>query len=317
MVVPVVLVPGRFLTVWLLTINALLIINNGFQNYRVGFFVHGKTKTIITSFRSPARKLKICTSKSCLFVYDFNFEASVNRLTAMCSSKEETHIVSIARQKNSRNGRRRLVSAIIQNAEKNFALYPWWLCRFPTTLGVCRLVSVPDRRLLSPALNICKSTSVNIYLKLFRINLLTLGPTQVHARRCQSFPKLKRSDKVGEFRVVMPIEGGFLTYRPVCSRSMRKNTGALIFHLTVRHCSYVDLDITRYTLRTALSDYRPFLCGSSLPVSNLRAFAYLRTQGLIHAWVMNRFHRYCRLQLLQKLKEQESTTSVAADKRRR
>ena len=47
-------------------------------------------------------------------------------------------------------------------------------------------------------------------------------------------------------------------------------------------------------IQTGIVNYRASLCGVSAPTNAVRRLVYLRTQSLVHAYVMWRFHQYCR-----------------------
>jgi hypothetical protein len=73
--------------------------------------------------------------------------------------------------------------------------------------------------------------------------------------------------------VQFPFQGGLL---------VAQNQGCLRFAVT-----------DHGVIETNVVDYRPRLL-SNPPVHALRAVVYQRTQTLVHAYVMWRFHRYCR-----------------------
>jgi hypothetical protein len=73
--------------------------------------------------------------------------------------------------------------------------------------------------------------------------------------------------------VQFPLQGGLL---------VAANNGCLRFAVT-----------DHGVIETNIVNYRPSICGKSPPITAFRAAVYGRTQTLVHAFVMWRFHRYC------------------------
>jgi hypothetical protein len=73
--------------------------------------------------------------------------------------------------------------------------------------------------------------------------------------------------------VQFPLQGGLV---------VAANQGCLRFAVT-----------DHGLIETNIVNYRPSICGAKPPISAFRAGVYVRSQTLVHAYVMWRFHRYC------------------------
>jgi len=195
---------------------------------------------------------------------NYSWKASVDRTTAKAYSLETSFVPP----------KSKLAKAVAHHddllglAGQMFDNYPVWLCRFPTTLGF--LKAVPS-----------KGGGYHIKTRIFGVTILSLGAPYAHSLRLKS--------RESESSVVLPITGGILALSGVEG----KDRGALKF--AIQSVSSAEQEGALKTkIVTAISGYRPALCGKQTPTSFLRTKFYLSTQSVLHSYVMWRFHRHCR-----------------------
>jgi len=193
----------------------------------------------------------------------YSWKASVDRSTAKAYSLETSFVPP----------KSKLAKAVAHHDDllglacPMFDKYPVWLCRFPTTLGF--LKAVPS-----------KGGGHHIKTRIFGITLLSLGVPFAHSLRLKSGES--------ETTVVLPITGGILSL----SGAEGKDRGALKF--AIQSVSSAEQEgVLKTKIVTAISGYRPTLCGKQTPTSFLRTKFYLSSQSVLHSYVMWRFHRHC------------------------
>jgi len=233
---------------------------------------------------------------------NFSWQASVERLTGKANSLERSNVpthsklaktVAIIRAENSSDDTIDLLTL----ASDLFGVYPLWLCRFPITLGL--LQAVPAGR-----------GGYQIRARPFGIQILSFG-----APRSHSILFKNEQEKGTDCTVVLPITGGILSLpgprgdRGSLQFALQTTTTTTTTTITTTTAQYLNDDVTAEhdappsttqqpttTCRivTAISGYRPALCGSNTPISTFRAGFYLRSQSIFHGYIMWKFHRHCR-----------------------
>jgi hypothetical protein len=166
--------------------------------------------------------------------------------------------------------------------------------------------------------------TVEIRTRIGNWHLLTFGPCQLSQRVTYRETLTSVAGGGGNERghvltshctVVLPVTGGILALPPPASGngSARKGRGAaLLFSVKRQRHVYDGADAATepahgrssrantgddspwrlIQLSSAVAGYRPALAGMSLPVPLWRKTLYLRTQAVLHAYVVWRFHRF-------------------------
>mmetsp|Transcript_14481 Transcript_14481/g.20426 ORF Transcript_14481/g.20426 Transcript_14481/m.20426 type:complete len:231 (-) Transcript_14481:164-856(-) len=193
----------------------------------------------------------------------FSWSASLHRPTGIATSVEKSHVLkgspldlSLSRVKPKQQ---------LESIRNHFESYPCWLGRPAVSFGLLR--TVQDER---------KQTT---WIKdvLFGINLLSFG----RPRRELQIDQDRQSKRLV---VTLPVQGGLLALKS----KNKKDTdlGCLLFSL-------VQKSERDFFIETGISGYRPTIAGGP-PVSRFRKWTYWLTQSHVHAYVMWRFHNYCR-----------------------
>jgi hypothetical protein len=162
-----------------------------------------------------------------------------------------------------------------------FLEYPKWLCQGSVTLGLLNN-AVP--RAFSAATSSCCSQ-----VRLFGRNgpvLLEFGPPVMVVKQQQQGTSV--------VVVQFPMMGGWMVAQPPHHNNNNNNSGCLQFAVTTTNSNQTSHS---RVIETNLIDYRPRLLlsgGGCSGVTGFRSALYLKTQSLVHAYVMWRFHRYCK-----------------------
>mmetsp|Transcript_6327 Transcript_6327/g.14286 ORF Transcript_6327/g.14286 Transcript_6327/m.14286 type:complete len:236 (+) Transcript_6327:771-1478(+) len=149
--------------------------------------------------------------------------------------------------------------------QRVFTEYPDWLAKPRVTFGLLRTKPIKD------------STCVSLF---GRWNVLRFGKYRLST--------ITRRGREVKTTILLPMVGGFMTL------PHKDGCGVLEFSLVQRN------DETRMETKIA-KGYRPALAGRA-PVHPLRAFTYRRTQSLLHAYIMWRFHKHCYSHLVKRNK---------------
>jgi hypothetical protein len=218
----------------------------------------------------------------------YSWSSAVDLSLGMAYSRELTVIVpSAVRQKNQD-------AAIVDPQDRDwdldrmvlqlFETYPTWLCRGMTSFGLLEAVPSQDQ-----------PKCFDIRTRWWGVNLLSFDRPKRNRReqfiRSYIIPTVFSNlgrDKV--CTVTIPISGGFFA-----AGKDTKVKGALVFKLqTTKVAQNGDRFLAggKRTLITEIHNYRPMLCGTTIPFKTHRVRLYLGTQSLAHAFVMWRFHKH-------------------------
>lgn len=227
---------------------------------------------------------------------NFSWQASVDRLTGKAHSLEASNVpiqsklaITVARSSSSgtRDDRADDTIDLLALATDMFGAYPSWLCRFPVTFGLLHAV---------PA-----GGGYQVRSRFFGVKILSFG-----APRSRGIKFKNEKERGTDCSVVLPITGGILSLP-----GPRGDRGSLQFALQTTTRTHDDAaardstgddaapsaaqtPATTCRIATAISGYRPALCGGAVPVSTWRAGFYLRSQSILHGYIMWKFHRHCR-----------------------
>lgn len=203
----------------------------------------------------------------------YAWQARVERATGTAHSLESSYVPShseLFKALNSGSGK----IDFKELANVMFGGYPLWLCRFPVTFGLLQAVTE-------------KQGSYQIKARPFGIQILNFGVPYGY------FTKFKneQGQRCADCMVVLPITGGIMSLA-----GPHGDRGALRFSLRVELMDGAQSPAARMSgkIETAISGYRPKLCGSGIPTNKLRADLYLGSQAIVHAYIMWRFHLHCR-----------------------
>lgn len=204
-------------------------------------------------------------------IRDFRWDASVNKRTGLAQSIETSYSTPFA----SRNISFHITS--LKNAFENY----------PNFLGLNNIV--PGVRVMYSNCDEKGSMLTRSYVRdvVFGVKLLEFGT-----------PKSTLQKSKG-LQTYLPIMGGFLVQKPFEKREgiqkkkkkKIKNFGYLEFTAT---CENDKNDPSNHTwmITTQIIDYPPRIAGPA-PVCSIRKELYLKSQSILHAYVMRRFHSYC------------------------
>jgi hypothetical protein len=197
-------------------------------------------------------------------IREYNWNVCVNNRTGLAQSIETSCSILTVSQ---------LISVQVSTVKKEFENYP----RFLGRIGIPGLNVVE----LSPKEEIPVSTTC-VRDSVFGIKLLEFGtPTSTcHSKTVQT---------------VIPILDGLLVRKSVRvnhqdNEQAKKSFGHL--RLIARFENDTRTPLNPITISTELIDYPPTIVGPA-PVCSLRKALYLKSQGLLHAYVMWRFHGHC------------------------
>mmetsp|Transcript_5633 Transcript_5633/g.8674 ORF Transcript_5633/g.8674 Transcript_5633/m.8674 type:complete len:236 (-) Transcript_5633:74-781(-) len=193
----------------------------------------------------------------------FYWSASLDRPTGIATSFEKSCVLK-------GNPLYRALSQVkpkrqLNSIQKHFEAYPLWLGRPAVTFGLLRTVQEKENEVTS------------IQDVLFGINLLSFGRPQ---SRIQKNPDTYSK----RLTVTLPIAGGLLAWKNDKRNDI--DLGCLLF-------SFVQKPDRNFLIETEISGYHPAIAGGP-PVSKIRKWTYQSTQSYVHAYVMWRFHNYCR-----------------------
>jgi hypothetical protein len=201
----------------------------------------------------------------------FRWSAGVDRSSGTASSKEVSNLC-IRFGKSERSSSR---TKVCNTAGSLFASYPEWLCSGKVTLGLFQAVPLGQ------------DSGCSIQTRLLPISLLEFGAPRVTTY-------ILPGDRFAACEI--PIVGGLLSH----INPKSKERGHLFFGLKKMIASETDSrkashnhHVTKINIETRIVKYTPAI-GGLPPVTRLREWLYLNTQGLVHANVMWRFHGHCR-----------------------
>lgn len=203
-------------------------------------------------------------------IRDFRWNASVNKRTGLAQSIETSYSIPVA----SRN-----ISFYISSLKNVFENYP-------NFLGLNHII--PGVRVMHSNCDEKGSMFTTTYVRdvVFGVKLLEFGTPKSSLQRSKTL------------KTCLPILGGFLVQKPFENREAiyekpkkLKNFGYLEFTAT---CENYKNDPSSHTLMitTKIIDYPPRVAGPA-PVCSIRKELYLKSQSILHAYVMRRFHSYC------------------------
>jgi hypothetical protein len=221
----------------------------------------------------------------------YSWSSAVNLSLGMADSRELTVIApSVVRQKNQD-------AAIVDPQDRDcdwdkmvlqlFETYPIWLCRGMTSFGLLKAVPSEDQ-----------PKCFDIRTRWWGVNLLSFDRPKRNRREQfirsyiipTAFSNLGREKVCTVSTVTIPISGGFFG-----AGKDTKVKGVLVFKLqTTKVAQNGDRFVAggKRTLITEIHNYRPMLCGTTIPFKTHRVRLYLGTQSLAHAFVMWRFHKH-------------------------
>mmetsp|Transcript_14348 Transcript_14348/g.19982 ORF Transcript_14348/g.19982 Transcript_14348/m.19982 type:complete len:236 (-) Transcript_14348:75-782(-) len=193
----------------------------------------------------------------------FHWSASLDRPTGIATSIETSCVLK-------GNPLHRTLSQVkpkqqLNSVRKYFEAYPFWVGRPAVTFGLLRTVQEKGNEVTS------------IQDVLFGINLLSFGRPQ---SRVQKDPGTHSK----RLTVTLPIAGGLLAWKNNNRHDI--DLGCLLFSLVLK-------PDRNFFIETEISGYHPAIAGGP-PVSKIRKWTYRSTQSYVHAYVMWRFHNYCR-----------------------
>jgi len=275
----------------------------------------------------------------------YTWQASVDRTAGKAYSREVSNVPA-----NSRLARAVAKindsddDGLLRMATRMFGDYPVWLCRFPTTLGVLKAQKdhggyrVTTRLL---GINLISFGAPQSHRISYNTNAIPNSSNDSSNGNEPSTSSQVSSSVSTDCTVVLPITGGILSRAAAPSstswwRRGDEDRGSLVFSLkSVRTTTITSSEpqaaerpwhemddaatttrttttstSTRSSIVTALSGYRPSLCGGITTnggggkagvtktkrrkINPLRAGFYLGTQSVVHGHIMWRFHRHCR-----------------------
>jgi hypothetical protein len=219
----------------------------------------------------------------------YSWEATVDSIQGLASSKETSNIVSSSLNKTkhvvTQNSR---IDPNFGGGQWLFEAYPIWMCRGSVSFGLLKALEHQKK-------------SYRICTRIGGIHLLTFDrpqrSRQKKIERISTF--LSRRCLLETVTVTIPIIGGQLT-----SGEYGKNNGELLFSINTKtRKEMFHPVVVQQNISTEIRNYKPKLCGSRVPIHKVRARIYLSTQSIIHSFVMWRFHHHV-------------SEIVASDKRR-
>lgn len=233
---------------------------------------------------------------------NFQWKASVNTISGIAYSTETSLVYVPSYQPTSCSSSiTEIPSTRLKKfqlkAKKIFESYPYYISSGQVSLGLLRSSNSikssnnKDDNCYFPTGQ--WSNVISLRDRFLSINLLQFG-------ECQS--TLINTFKRTEVLCEIPIVGGLLAYK---GRSEDKESstprefGALQFKLIEKPPCGSDKDESVMIFETRILSYKPALCSSvsGPPIHPVRKMLYLYTQRYVHAFVMWRFHGWCRHQL--------------------